>query len=510
MSIMRPFIVPAFISWTLCLNGCSGISPVAPVSELSPSSNALKTASLPVSIVDLPLTVMHRYYNPTTGDHMTKPIYYTPSGYNYQGPIFYVPSYSSTPSFSFNVISSLINNGDHMTSTTANEGGYTWEQYLGKVPNTNISGLYLWAYNRYHKSWTDSKGNHIDHMDCDLRGAGGGPPTGYTLDGPLGYAWPTTGLRFADSVGCHASDTTRQFLSFKGISIGAAWNWGGCIVSLMRRSMGNIELVNICPSGGIGREIQSCLWYSCADNPTEGGDCYWNGSPVTNFTQISNSGIPSFVSSAIALQWGTSCSNPPVYYTTRDAPILTGTTFSKVVTIEDSTWIRYDETVCFAKTIKTNPTTHVMPVILYLNNRFNQFWLYRWDSSRGGWNTIWNNPDITNSNNDWIDTANVRNTSCAELLFANNTAGNISVGLFYTPTNGAQYQTYSTWNASTYYLSGSGSGPYDNGTVVMSMNQFYVPVTAGQQITYHPFILVGTKTQIVTEATMLAKMNFGY
>lgn len=507
MSIIRLFTVLAFASWTLYLNGCSGISPVAPVSMSS--SNTSEIASLPKGIVDVHLTVLHRYYCPATGDHMTKPVYYQPGyGYNYEGPFAYVPSYSWASGVT-NVLNEMYNggNGDHMTSIDPNEGssfGYIWEQYLGRIFTTNVSGSGLWPFNRYYKIFTLNGIQRIDHMDDN--GEITPMPSGYTLGSTFGYAWGTTGPRYSDPVGCHASDNNnRQLMSAQGITIGAAPCWGGCIVSLKKSSMKNVELVNICPAGGVGREIQSCLWYSTADNPTEGGDTYWNGSPIINFKiDKTSSTQPCLSTTAIALQWG-NYGNPPTYYTTRDEPVLSGTTFSKAVTIEDATWIKYDETVGFAK---DNPLTHITPVVLYLNNQFDQFWLYWWNGS--SLVTNWHNPDIRDPNNDKLDIENIRDPSRSELLVANNKAGTIAVGLFYPPHTAAQYQTYSTWNASTYYLSGSGSGPYENGTAVISMNQFYIPVKAGTSMTYHPSILVGTLKEVKDKAAVLAKINFGY
>jgi len=440
---------------------------------------------------------------------MTKPVYYKPGyGYNYSGPFAYVPV-SSWGSGVTNVLNDMFNpgNGDHMTSIDPNEGssvGYIFGQYLGRVFTTNLSGSGLWPYNRYYKIFTLNGIQRIDHWDnVEDRTL---PGSGYTLGSTLGYAWGTGGgPRYNDSVGCHASDNSRVLMSAQGITIGAAPCWGGCIVSLKKSSMGNVELVNICPYGGVGREIQSCLWYSSADNPTEGGDTYWNGSPIINCSvDQTSTTYPCLNTTAIALQWG-NYGLVPTYYTTRDQPVLSGTTFSKAVTVVNPSRIKYDETICFAK---DNLSTGITPVILYLNNLFDQFWLYQWNGS--SLITKWYNPNIRDPNNDKLDTENVRNTSCSELLVANNKAGTIAVALFYPPHTATQYQTYSTWNASTYYLSGSGSGPYENGTVVMSMNQFYIPVKAGSTMTYHPIILVGTLKEVKDDAVKIAKSFLRY
>ena len=211
------------------------------------------------------------------------------SSYATLGQMFYLPYYSQSGSYVLNRL--YYNSTDHMDSPLTNEGGYSYEGWLGYLWSSQQAGT-----SRYLRALHTGTGDH-----------GFFPPNGslstYSSDWTGGYAYPRYGTAAEVLTSVSGGNLT---VNSNAVSGGAVWTWtwnGTQFIN--QKDYGRLMQATLNPyntSYGSG----GAAWYA---NPTEGGDGYLvnddatfgHGSPLLSITTSGNTQS----TRAIPLEWNT-------------------------------------------------------------------------------------------------------------------------------------------------------------------------------------------------------------
>ncbi|MBD3239090.1 MAG: hypothetical protein GF331_00785 [Chitinivibrionales bacterium] len=293
-------------------------------------------------------------------------------------------------------------------------------------------------------------------------------------------------------------------------------------MELRRDDMGQhgdeVNWVNNIATNGIGRQIQSAMWYTnvggCAatwvtqyDNPTEGGDCFWNGSPLVDYRTAIGGSSNQIRTTALAMHFGHvgdgSCPNHAV--TTRDMPVLSGTEISKFVSIEDGSTVKYDVTYTPAKTAGLDGIGHPVfePFGLHLNDWFTHLHYLEWDGTT--WDELHNAVIARNLPGggptepifDWDGTQPAYIMASFQ---SGNAADEYAIALYCPPTvlvGGANFACWVTESATGAPVM---NDEESEGCVRLVMREWNRPTTRGTTVTYHGYILMGTIAEIEAAA----------
>lgn len=472
------------------LASCLEREPVSSATD-GGQSNRLTYAAVTArqsGLVDAPLRRLIRYYNSTTGDHMTDHRVYSPAGYTREGLIWYVLDPTATTNAAVNSLYGVYDpaTGDHMTSGSTSEGTYSLYDTFGKPLSNPDGDMGLAPIMRYFKNWTAGGLTRTDHMDA----INGEVPAGYTLDGGMGYGWPT-----AQWVG------TIQSFTKNGITIGSSRNWGGTIVSL---SKNGIEYINRFDAG---RDLSIAMWYGPEavnhDNPTEGGDVYADGSPVLSYpTSPPTNGV--LQTKSLALQWCQGRSD-----CSQDKPLLSGTEIAKTVTIQTANRVRFQTS--FTQTKNTNNLPDAGAVYFnhgraavheivtsYLNDGiFDSLYVYNWTGS--SWNQRVRLPasvDDGASATSWVNNFNANSA----YIMASNSAKTVAIALFKKASD--QNRTEFGWFR--HLLNQSGGSPTSDQTLKLNILNWQTGVVSGTVTSYNDvYVLIGSESEIRSQAESL-------
>jgi hypothetical protein len=195
-----------------------------------------------------------------------------PSGSTDDGPIFYVPVYSST-NYTLNYpIKRLFRFSDHMDSLVDGEGGYAFEANLG------FPYLQQWQGTELIRRWfRASSGDHLT-----AKGSESYSGAGYTLDASLGYGYPrpnkqcNVGLSVTN--GGSGSTLVQASANLAAGGVISALSWNG------KQFVNNYDY---------GRQIQAAFSFSTDptnNNPTEGGSMF--GCAQGTYANPATNGLP--------------------------------------------------------------------------------------------------------------------------------------------------------------------------------------------------------------------------
>jgi hypothetical protein len=180
--------------------------------------------------------------------------------------------------------------GDHMETLSSTEGSPSYvsegiQGYVWQAPPPGAAKLNRW--------YRPAPYDHATHNENEV------PPTGYTLEGQMGWAFPRYGL------------TTEAFLPLAAGEVAIKSNWiaGGVVWDW---TQGGFEYVN---DADYGRSIQAAMWLDTSNfldaiNPTEAGDRFagsgstpgwWHGSPI--ITAGNDVPTSTQITAAVPLQW---------------------------------------------------------------------------------------------------------------------------------------------------------------------------------------------------------------
>jgi hypothetical protein len=470
--------------------GCTEKDPLSSNEQ----NSAIKTASTPASdlgLVDVPLSKLFWYHCDANDDD-----YYATSQnlnlncYVRKGSVFYIlPSSFNNSLIATRNFSSMYSPkcDDHLLSINPAAEDTNWhnEGIVGQLPtlqNVNI-GLF-WEIQRWLR--TSTKGCGIHHY---IRAWNN--PTPGNLEGPLGWGWPKEPSWFTYSPNGQPGidgHGTISYITKDNISIGYSWNWGGTIVSLTKNS--GVDFVNRYDPG---REIQSCMWYQSVPtttNPTEGGDIWGNGSPIHAFDLPPTTPPGQVHTRTLCLNFNQEHNLP----CDPNVPILSGTEIDKQVNIENSNRIYHAAKFLQARSnLMSN-----RQFVAFLNDEvFNEIRYYSWNDT--GWSqphtsidpnvTDWSGVDVTfqTSKPAYIFCKGSNPSNCFALYRKNPTINTTHMGCVRCSTS----------------VVTSPINPYAYPTVAV----YFVEYNCGaaqESPLYEHYILVGTESEIRTQANMLS------
>jgi hypothetical protein len=298
------------------------------------------------------MNIVGRWWLGGPTDHMssTNPAE-QPGGGTFEGQTFYLPAGAaagrhplyrlfSSPAF------------DHMDSTVAGEGGYSTETTLGYAFDGQVSGtapVRRW----YRGTWAD----HLTAFN-------GENPSGYALEGTLGYGYPRWGNQGEPQFACQGSQ----------VRIVGNYAAGGAISELW---WNNKQFVN---DWDYGRQIQIAFNLQLpgeTDNPTEAGDKYgWPGVKPAGWAHGSpllHAGVSgtTLTTTCRPLQW-----SPENFGGGSNNPVVWNGTISKQVDLDfagSPRILRWITTVNFPS---SSSFLDMEIVTAYLNDEFRRFWAY--------------------------------------------------------------------------------------------------------------------------------------
>ena len=326
------------VACLICSFGCEDDALLDESDALLDEDENIETTSSPLVGPQVDVRV-NRVFRAASGapDHMDT---FNPGEGGYQTAethLWYLPRYSNS---SRHPLYRLYSNGDHMTSISTGEGGYNYEFRLGYAFDDITYGQGILPMVRWRYA-----GNN-DHLTGGL----GEVPPGYNEEDELGHAWYGGFVPIEDGV--HLKDWQIDEISKDGITLGTSRVWGGVITKLEKNGYEYINRIDA------GREIQSTFeqWnpssppnVNWVENPTEGGDCFGNGSPIVRYDRYPSQGR--VYTRSNALRWGNYLDNQVVdpLGPTKRNPIVSGTIIGKEATISSANTI---EVTNYIKTAK--------------------------------------------------------------------------------------------------------------------------------------------------------------
>lgn len=443
-----------------------------------------------------PLSKLYRgYYSVPSGrNYITFPSASASSGSTSQGPQYYILERNNT-TFPGSIINEYWRDftgwGNHMTNPEPPPAGYIHSITLGRIfnsgPNLSIGGVNispnpLKPISRFRKEWTINGNYYIDHaISSPLNSL-----SGYTNEGVLGYGFERYGFD-TDGIPPINYQVTKNY-----VTIGAMSSWGGGIGKILYN---NLEYVNRRDAGRLLQLAANRERFNERYNPTEGGDIRNNGSPMLS----SNVGSETIETTTMPLMWldpNTSAA-PPL-----DNPLIFGGTFRKVIRMRGvggsgSRIIQLDAR--FTPHETTTWGSLQIPA-LYLNPNIMNIgaspagWHSYYRRVGGSYQQIWTKVrNITTT--DWLE-VQTEPAGTNMLLIAHGNGNNRGIGILVKSAPVPTTALSAEWGSAGASKSHTS---FDTHAIYIGMEN--ITLSAGQSFNATVWILIGTKDQIISDAT---------